>query len=242
MPHSPILLAIDTATARCSVALAYDASVHVQARDAGQRHTEFLLPMVDALLMRHGVALQDCAAIAFGAGPGSFTGLRVACGTAQGLAFGIDRPVVAVGNLDAAALDAFARVSESSVVCVAVDARMHEVYCAVFTREGPGVRMLAAPAIAAPGEVVALAALHRADTLVGNALAVYADELGRFGGWKLADVEADAGSIARLALQALELGNTVEPAAAAPLYVRNRVALTIDERRQGVMLAGQGST
>lgn len=241
MPRSPILLALDTATSQCSVALARGNTIDGAKRDVGQRHTEHLLPMVDALLAELGVELATCDAIAFGAGPGSFTGLRVACGAAQGLAFAIDRPVVPVGNLDAAALAAFDHVPAARIVCVALDARMHEVYCGVFARAGGAVRALAAPALAAPADVVVLAERHGADALVGNALVAYADELNRFGGTKRPDIEASAAGIARLALVALEQGRTVDPASAAPLYVRERVALTIDERRTGTTLVGQGN-
>ncbi len=242
MPPSPILLALDSATQRCSVALLQGDSIDGEVREVGQRHTEFLLPLVDALLARHGVDLKACTAIAFGAGPGSFTGLRVACGVAQGLAFGIDRPVVPVGNLDAAALEAFDRLPSAAVVCVALDARMHEVYCGVFTRASNGVRELAAPALAAPGDVVAVATRHGADAIVGSALAAYGAELAGFSGTTLPEVEATASTIARLARAALDQGRAVEPAAAAPLYVRNRVALTIDERRGGASLAASGQT
>jgi tRNA threonylcarbamoyladenosine biosynthesis protein TsaB len=240
MPRSPVLLALDTATSRCSVALAVAGTIVDATRDVGQRHTEHLLPMIDELLAAHAVALDACDAIAFGAGPGSFTGLRVACGAAQGLAFGVDRPVIAVGNLDATALEAFDRIAQAATVCVAVDARMHEVYCAVFARVPTGVRELAAPALAAPADVVALAERFGADALAGNALVAYAEELARFGGTKLADVQAGARSIARLALVALEEGRAVAPAAAAPVYVRNRVALTVDERRAGDPRLAQG--
>lgn len=241
MPRSPILLALDTATQRCSVALARGDTIAFATRDVGQRHTEFLLPMADALLGEQGVELGACDAIAFGAGPGSFTGLRVACGAAQGLAYGTGRPVVPVGNLDATALEAFDVLPGARIVCVAIDARMREVYCGVFAREGAGVRAVAAPALAAAHEVVALAEEHGADAMVGSALTVCAAELARFRATKRADIEANARSIVRLALVALERGQSVEPAAAAPLYVRNRVALTIDERRSGDVLAGQGN-
>src|SRR5262249_45227524 len=98
MPISPVLLAFDTATSVCSVALASDGAIHELARDVGQGHTEHLLSMIDELLATRSLSLGDCDAIGFGAGPGSFTGLRVACGVAQGLAYGIDRPVIPVAN------------------------------------------------------------------------------------------------------------------------------------------------
>lgn len=241
MPRSPVLLALDTATSRCSVALAHDGTIDTITRDVGQRHTEHLLPMVDTLLAQVGVELATCDAIAFGAGPGSFTGLRVACGAAQGLAFGIDRPVVPIGNLDAAALEAFEQMPSVQTVCVALDARMREVYCGVFARADKTVREVAGAALAAPADVVTLAGRHGAEVLVGNALVAYASELSHFRGTKRSDVDAGARSIAALALGALAEGRAIDPADAAPLYVRNRVALTIDERRVGAALIGQGN-
>lgn len=242
MPRSPVLLALDTATSRCSVALASGQAIEVSTQEVGQRHTEHLLPMVDALLARLGVELVACDAIAFGAGPGSFTGLRVACGAAQGLAFGIDRPVVPIGNLDATALEAFEQLPAARTVCVALDARMHEVYCGVFARAGATVRAVVAPSLAAPADVVALAEHHRADALAGNALVAYAEDLKHFAGPTLPAAEAGARSIARLALAGLAEGRAVDPAEAAPIYVRNRVALTIDERRAAAGTATQGNT
>jgi tRNA threonylcarbamoyladenosine biosynthesis protein TsaB len=240
MPRPPVLLALDTATSRCSVALARGGSIDLATHDVGQRHTEHVLPMVDAMLAAHAIELDACDAIAFGAGPGSFTGLRVACGAAQGLAYGIDRPVVAIGNLEATALEVFERNPDAQIVCVALDARMHEAYCGVYARVGNGVQELAAPALAAPADVVALAERHAADALAGTALRAYADDLRGFGGTTYIDIEAEAGAIARLAVVAFGQGRAVDAALAAPLYVRDRVALTIDERRAGARLAGQG--
>src|SRR5215470_10704781 len=119
----PVLLAFDTSTSLCSVALATGDAIQEVVRDVGQRHTEHLLAMVDQLLAAHESSLGACDAIAFGAGPGSFTGLRVACGVAQGLAYGVDRPLIPVANLAAAASDVFEQRSESHTVLIAQDAR-----------------------------------------------------------------------------------------------------------------------
>lgn len=241
MPASPTLLALDTATSRCSVALLTGGRVFASVRDVEQRHTEFLLPMVDALLAEHGVALERCDAIAFGAGPGSFTGLRVACGAAQGLAFGVDRPVVPVGNLDATALEAFTLEPDATSVAVVLDARMGEVYCNAFARDGETVRALGVARLASPADACAYAEREGVAMLAGSALEAYAAAFSGFAGLRQIEAHASASSIARLARAAFDAGHTVPAAEAAPLYVRDRIALTIDERRAGARLAGQAS-
>lgn len=239
MPASPTLLALDTATRRCSVALLTSGRVFASVRDVDQRHTEFLLPMVDAILTEQGVGLESCDAIAFGAGPGSFTGLRVACGAAQGLAFGIDRPTVPVGNLDATALVAFVMHANAASVAVVLDARMGEVYCNAFERDGDGVRALGEPRLASPADACAYAQREGVALLAGSGLVAYAAAFAGFGGALCTQADASAASVVRLARFAFEAGHAVSAAAAAPLYVRDRIALTIDERRAGARLAGQ---
>src|SRR5689334_10706199 len=116
------ILALDTSTEYCSVALWRDGDADSRDARAGQRHSELLLPMVDELLQRHGLAVKDLDGIAFGRGPGSFTGLRIGCGVVQGLAFGAGLRVVGVDTLAAMAESAAA----GHVVCC-LDARMGEI-------------------------------------------------------------------------------------------------------------------
>jgi tRNA threonylcarbamoyladenosine biosynthesis protein TsaB len=231
MPNTPVLLAFDTATSVCSVALASEGAIHEIARDVGQRHTEHLLAMIDELLAAHSVGIGDCDAIGFGAGPGSFTGLRVACGVAQGLAYGIDRPVIPVANLAAGALEAFALCPDARTILVAQDARMNEAYVGVYAMDESRLKEVARPSLAAPDDLLTLAAHHDADAIAGNALQVFREQLEAFGGKRLETTVATARAIARLALDALAAGMTVEASAAAPIYVRDRVALTVEERR-----------
>jgi len=231
MPKSPVLLALDTATSVCSVALACDNTIHAIAREVGQRHTEFVLALVDQLLASHDLRLADCEAIAFGAGPGSFTGLRVACGVAQGLAFGIERPVIPVANLAAGALEAFARCPAARVVLVAQDARMNEAYVAVYAMASGRLTEVAPPALAAPDELLALAARHQAEVIAGSAVDVFREQLHPFAGTRIEGTLGTARTIAQLALEALEAGRVVAASAAAPIYVRDRVALTVEQRR-----------
>jgi tRNA threonylcarbamoyladenosine biosynthesis protein TsaB len=231
MPNTPVLLALDTATSVCSIALACDQTIHLIARDVGQRHTEHVLAMVDELLASHHCRLADCDAIAFGAGPGSFTGLRVACGVAQGLAFGIERPVIPVGNLAASAVEAFARYPEARVALVAQDARMNEAYVGVYASAAGRIEEIAPPALAAPDELLALASRHKADVIAGSAVDVFRGQLQAFGGTLIEGTLGSARTIAHLAVEALAVGRVVEAAAAAPIYVRDRVALTVEQRR-----------
>jgi tRNA threonylcarbamoyladenosine biosynthesis protein TsaB len=225
------VLAVDTATEFCSVALADGERVVERAEAVGQKHSERVLPMVEALLRDAGTTLADCSAIAFGAGPGAFTGLRIACGVAQGLAFGAGRPVVAVGSLAALALVAAEAAPGARRILVAIDARMQEAYWALYAVGPDGPVELSAPALASVGELLQSCRAHRPDLVAGNALRAFPELAAGIDCAGDAGARAGAGAVARLALRMFEAGAAVAPALAAPLYVRDRVALTIDERR-----------
>jgi tRNA threonylcarbamoyladenosine biosynthesis protein TsaB len=234
MPLAPLLLALDTATSLCSVALVTrDGQVDARVRDVGQRHSEHLLSMIDDLLAARALSLGALDAIGFGAGPGSFTGLRIACGVAQGLAYGIDRPLIPIGNLAALALDAFERAAHLEVVLTAQDARMGEVYWAAYRRTDPAPRLveLAPAALAAPGDLIALATRHGAQAIVGNVWQSFAETLSAFGGARVDGAVGGAAAIARLAVEVFVDGGAVAAGEGRPIYVRDRVALTVEERR-----------
>jgi tRNA threonylcarbamoyladenosine biosynthesis protein TsaB len=228
------LLALDTSTTWCSVA-AGDGT-HWYGRDeiAVDSHSERALALVDAVLAQCQWRLTDLDGIAFGAGPGSFTGLRVACGIAQGLALGADLPLVPVPTLLALALAAGTAHDVTRVVAC-LDARMREVYVAAVQRREAGwveveaARVVAPAAIAPPPGMAWLGA--------GNGFAAYPDLGQRLG---LAGVDAEARPTAQavgaLALPRLAAGEGVAPADALPLYVRHRVALTVAERTAGKRL------
>jgi tRNA threonylcarbamoyladenosine biosynthesis protein TsaB len=218
----------------CSVALARDGAIDEIAERAGQTHSERILPMIDGLLARHLITLADCDAIAFGAGPGSFTGLRIACGIAQGLAWGADKLVLPVSNLTALALcgaDHLVSASTAAphLIAVAIDARLGECYWALFESVDGRLRERSAPALAAADELPALLASYDIALLVGNAAAAF-QQLRGIASHDLPIAAAGAGVIARLAQVDWLAGRAVRAAAAAPIYVRERVALTIDER------------
>jgi len=234
---SPTLLAIDTATDVCSVALARADSITELAEAVGQKHSERILPMVNALLQETGLQLGDCDAIAFGSGPGAFTGLRIACGIAQGLAFGAGKPVLAIGNLAALAWAANAAAPGSRRILAAIDARMQEAYWAVYSIERGVLTELAAPALASADELLDIANRFEPDLVAGNALRVFPGLADRLGRAQAADVSASARSIAILAADRFAEGGAMPAALAVPVYVRDRVALTIDERRTAAAAA-----
>lgn len=228
---SPTLLAFDTATEMCSVALLRAGQVVERAEQVGQRHSERVLPMAQQLLAEAGVALAELDAVAFGAGPGSFTGLRIACGVAQGLAYGIERPVLPVVNLAALALDAAERVPAARRVAALVDARMGEIYWAVYEQCDGELAELIGPSLTSAAELPGMLAPSAPDTLAGEALAVFAEALAAVpAAQRVAQARASARTIALLAARAHARGEAVPPAQAMPVYVRDRVAQTIDER------------
>lgn len=228
----PTILAIDTATEVCSVGVLVGDRLVERAELVGQRHSQRVLPMVDAVLESTGSPLSGIDIFAFGAGPGSFTGLRIACGIAQGLAYGTGRQVVAVGNLRALAAGAFALKPAARSALVAIDARMHEAYCAIY-RNDAALSEQRAPALERPDALAQLARLEAVDLVAGNALAVFALAWPAEAEWQtLPDLRAGAAEIARLARIDAGRGLAVAPARAMPLYVRDHVALTIDERRR----------
>ena len=222
-----LLLALDTSSEYCSVALYRDGAVTAREELAGQTHSRRLLPMLDALLRETGVAVAAFDGVAFGAGPGSFTGLRIACGVAQGLAFAHDLPVVAVPSLEA-----LAQAAGGPRVFCALDARMGEVYAAAYERAGLGWREVLAPGLYAPAEVPDLPTSNWLGA--GGGFAVADGALARRHAGRLAAVDgaarATAAAVAELGVAYLRRGRAVPAAAAAPVYVRDRVALKSSER------------
>ena len=225
MPSRPILIALDATTDLCSVAWTDGASWVERRESAGQRHSALILAMVDSTLREAGCNLRDLSEIAFGAGPGSFTGLRIACGVAQGLALGAQLPVRAV-----ASLLALAQASGETSVVAALDARMNEVYWAAY-RRAEDVRTwhtVSGPAVSPPAAVVVPAGARWMG--VGNGFGAY-PALGAgvptlFG--IDASVQVTARAIAELALANQGVLGAADMA--FPHYVRDKVALTTAER------------
>lgn len=225
----PTLLALDTAGDDCSVALLHGDVLDVLCGGAGQNHLEDVMPLVERMLARHGLRPGACDAFAFGSGPGSFTGLRVACTIAQGLAYGADRPVIAVGNLEALALRAARADAGPARVLAAIDARMGEAYWSVLEGQGLGWEVLAPPALCAAGQLVSLAARWQPSYGAGR-IAWLRGLLGA-AGLPLRDAQADAGDILHLAREKYAAGLMLAPHQVAPAYVRDDVARTVAQRR-----------
>jgi tRNA threonylcarbamoyladenosine biosynthesis protein TsaB len=231
------ILAFDTSTEWCSVAVGYGVRWHVADERVGQAHAERLLAMVDAALCDANCNLRDLDGIAFGAGPGSFTGVRIGCGVAQGLALGADLPVVPVPTLAALAQESF-RARGRRFVLACLDARMREVYVAAYARDGDAWREVAAPAVLAPADVALPAGANPLEwTGAGNGFTAYPALAAQLA---LPQVDVDARptaqAIGELALPRLRAGEGVAAGAALPLYVRHRVALTTAEREAGLKL------
>ena len=213
--------ALETSTEWCSVALWRDGEIACVERRAGNRHSELALPMLETLLERSGLGALELDAVAFGAGPGSFTGLRIACGIAQGLALAAGIPVLGVSTLEALADEAGA-----PKVLACLDARMREVYYAALEKHDRGwsevipAQCVAPAMVQVPGEGWIGA---------GNGFAAY----GAMGLAKVRpEVHPTAIAVARLAAPRLAAGEGVDAALAAPFYVRDKVAFTEEERRR----------
>ena len=221
------LLALDTSTEYLSLALYLDGEIICRESHAGIRHSELILPMLEVLLVEAGASLSSLDGIAFGHGPGTFTGIRIGCGVAQGLAFGADLPVVGI-----ATLLALAESVEQDKVIACLDARMGEVYHAVYRREVSGWREICAPGLYAPQA----APVVEGDAWVGVGSGFRVGEgvlRQRYEG-QLSRVFDDrfphAREISCLASRELNLGRGVPAWEAAPLYIRDKVALKTSER------------
>jgi tRNA threonylcarbamoyladenosine biosynthesis protein TsaB len=221
------ILAIETSGEYGSAALLADDTLFEQVLEGHARHSEHILPTIGQLLADAGLSLQQLDALAFGAGPGAFTGLRLACGVVQGLALGAGLPVVAVGSLQALALEA-----PAGPVLVAADARMGEIYAAAYRNDGVEPAEILAPRcippedLRLPGEGEWIGA--------GSGFAAYAERLPAALRQGLAAIHAQAvptaRAVARLAARRAARGETIAATQAAPLYVRDKVALTTAER------------
>jgi tRNA threonylcarbamoyladenosine biosynthesis protein TsaB len=232
------ILALDTASGQCSAALLLDGAVRSRVTATARDHAQLILPMIDELLAEAQQGLAGLDVIAFGRGPGSFTGLRIAASVTQGLAFGAGLPVLPVSDLRALAEQARRRLQPGAAqgrALACMDARMGEVYWAVHRF---GVGQLAAAAtveqVSAP-DAVLVAPDMPLSIAAGRGLAAYPALLSRLGlavQQCLPDAEPDAADIARLAAADLAAGQPLLPAEAAqPVYLRDRVAKTELERR-----------
>lgn len=223
------LLAVDTSTAACSVALALDDEILERHRVAPREHTRLVLPMVAELLAEGGVALGDLDALVLGRGPGGFTGLRIAAGVVQGLAFSADLPVVRISTL-AMLAQPWIETGHEAVIA-ALDARMGELYWGAFRRDGQGLATAAGDeAVLPPAEAQAPDAGDWVGA--GPGFSAYADVLAELGNVNVLDRESPPRARYALPLAARDYaaGLAVPAEEAQPVYLRNRVAQTSAER------------
>lgn len=248
------LLAFDTSTERMAVAAcAPGRRVALQAA-GGAAASAGLLPLVREALAQAGIGWPELDAIAFGRGPGAFTGLRTSCAVAQGLGFGLARPLLPIDSLLVVAEDARAQAGDAPAgaaergpldVLVAMDARMDEVYAARYRRAGGRWQVIDAPALMTLPAASAAWADAACDIVAGSALAAFGDRLARPRGAVECAQERDrAAALLRLAEAAFASGEGVDPALALPVYLRDKVALTTVEReaaRRAAAPAGGGA-
>jgi len=221
------LLAIETSTEACSVAVHVDGEVIERHELAPRRHTQLVLPWAEELLAQAGLAKSQLDAIAVGRGPGAFTGVRLAIAITQGLALALDRPVLAVSTLAVLAMQ-----GQGDHILAAIDARMGEVYVGRFRREDDGLVQAAdAESVCAPASVpLPGSSLHGVGTGFAAESGALAARLGDllvgFDGQAL----PRASHLARLAVRAFTRGEAIAADALEPAYLRDKVALTLAEQ------------
>ncbi|MBM3115377.1 tRNA (adenosine(37)-N6)-threonylcarbamoyltransferase complex dimerization subunit type 1 TsaB [Jeongeupia naejangsanensis] len=220
-------LALDTSTEHLSLALSHDGAVIAHDWHVGQRHAEQTLPRLEALLAEAGVARADLQGVAFGMGPGSFTGLRIGCGIAQGLGFGLGIPVIGVSTLEA-----LAQGTNADKVFACLDARMQQVYVACYLRTDAGWQEVGEALVCNPDAVPVPD--DKGWIGAGSGFAAYGDILSARLGDRLAGTEADRFPLARdvlaLALPRFAAGLGRPAHEATLVYLRDKVALKTHER------------
>ena len=224
------LLALDCSTEACSVALLDDDKGRVniieKSAPAAHQHTQRLLPLVDTLLADTGVVLSQLDAIAFGRGPGSFTGLRICLGAVQGLAFGADVPVLPVSTLAALAQTAVNAGHNSPMIVSTLDARMSEIYWAVYSVQEQGVELVDVERLTAPEQLLNGHSLDLTATVAVGSGFHYSDRISAASEFKVCDggILPGAKAIAQLARRDYLSGKICRADKALPVYLRDQVA------------------
>jgi tRNA threonylcarbamoyladenosine biosynthesis protein TsaB len=226
------ILAIETSTEIASAALLNERGLFSRESAGVHTHSEAILPMVQALLQEAGVTLAQCDAIAFGVGPGSFTGVRTACGVVQGLAFGVDLPVAPIVTLEAMA-QACHESSGARDVLAILDARMGEVYWAQYRYLNgalPAWQVVTAPTLSAAEKVAPVGT----PVACGNGLTAYAAAFADPAFMAFSDFQPlimpSARQVAVLGRAAAANGGLAPLEQAQPFYLRNKIAFTTAER------------
>lgn len=228
----PKILAIETSTEACSAALFMNEQVFVQFKHAPRQHTQLALPMLESVLKEGRIALKDVDAIAFGCGPGAFTGLRIAAGIAQGLALSVNIPVVPVSTLAALAQYAVHQSGSHQPgqgIIASLDARMQEVYWGEYQLNAAGlVELIGEEQLGSPETMLASTLGDTQKIAIGSGWDVYASKL--FDKTYPDNLQIENGIlpsaeyIAKLAVPLFEEGKVVTAEDAQPVYIRNNVA------------------
>ncbi|HZF80025.1 MAG TPA: tRNA (adenosine(37)-N6)-threonylcarbamoyltransferase complex dimerization subunit type 1 TsaB [Rubrivivax sp.] len=224
------LLGFDTSTEVMAVGLQTGERLFTAQAAGGAAASGALLPQIHALLAQAGVRFADLDAVAFGQGPGAFTGLRTACAVAQGIGLAIGKPLLPIDSLLLVAEDGRAQTGVDDVV-VLMDARMDEVYAGHYAWQAERWQVLQAPALYALAGLPALCQPLSRSLFAGSALAGFGSRLGLPEASRRCEQEVDRpAALMRLAAQAMVAGQAVDAAQALPLYTRDKVALTTQER------------
>lgn len=225
------LLAIETATESCSVALACGEALIVRSEYAPRRHAELLLPMCEQVLAEAGIGRHALDAIAVGVGPGAFTGVRLAVSAAQGLALALDLPLVPVSTLAALAMQA---PDNGAAILAVIDARMGEIYAGTFRRTVDGLVEATGPESVGVAGGLELPAAE-AWNVVGSGWATYRERLETrlpsVPAWVEGIAYPQAADVALLALPVAKARRGLAPECVAPVYLRDKVALTSAEQQ-----------
>ncbi len=233
------LLALETATEACSVAVYVDGEIHARHEIAPRKHAEYTLPWAEQLLAEAGLKKSQLDAIAVGRGPGAFTGVRLAIALAQGIALALDKPVVAVSTLRVLAARGLllpphaGEGRDGGAILAAIDARMGEIYVATFKREGDDVIATSDEIVIAPNDYE----LPEGDDWIGTGTGLAAENgalQSKFAS-RFASIDANAlphaADLARFAALDYAAGKALAPELIEPAYLRNNVALTIAEQK-----------
>ena len=223
------MLAFDTATERMSIALSAAGRVWTHEADGGAQASAALIPAILGLLAQAQLSLHELDAIAFGRGPGAFTGLRTACAVAQGLALGAGRPVLPIDTLLAISEDARGDAIDARIWAL-LDARMGELYAAEYVHDAAGWRIGVGPMLTTPERLQRCWDEHPPEVVSGEAAATFASRLDIGSARRVATAMPRGVALLRLARELHARGAAVDAALALPLYVRDKVAETMAER------------
>jgi tRNA threonylcarbamoyladenosine biosynthesis protein TsaB len=225
------LLAVETATEACSAALLINETLTEKFCLTANGHSKLILPMIDSLLSEANLKPTDLDGLAFGCGPGSFTGVRIATGIAQGIAFGLDLPVVPISNLATVAQDFFDH-NDENLTFVAMDARMGEIYWGVYQRNASGYAELLGKEAVIPASEIEFPEVSGVG--IGSGWKVYSEDLSTRLSSRAVRYEVDnlprARAVARLGAEGFKQRLAVAAEQAMPVYLRDKVAKKESER------------